>query len=294
MGYQSLLNARLLGRFMMVCGTLLFGKVYGQVGISESEITPDATAALEVRSTQRGVLIPRLSTAERNSVPVDTSSKGLLVFDNTLSTFWFYNGSAWVEISDKFTTVGMIMAFPNSSLPDGWLALDGTSIPKTDYADLETVYPGWVSGSNIVLPDYRGYYLRGTGTNASNSLIAGNTLGSAQGFSTRLPRNSNFGSDTTGSHTHTLSNISTYTHSHDSIVDQGQGSTSALLPSVISLGIIFADNITSTGTTSGSGSHNHTATFSNDGTHTHTVNGGGDAETRPYTIGVVWAVRVRK
>jgi hypothetical protein len=66
------------------------------IGIGSTN-PPHPSAALDVNSTNKGLLIPRMTTAERNAIA--SPLKGLLVFDNTTSSFWFYNGSAWQQAS---------------------------------------------------------------------------------------------------------------------------------------------------------------------------------------------------
>jgi hypothetical protein len=61
------------------------------VGIGTSN--PDASALLDLSSNNKGLLIPRLSTAER--LAIAQPALGLQVFDTTLNQFWFFNGSAW-------------------------------------------------------------------------------------------------------------------------------------------------------------------------------------------------------
>ena len=56
----------------------------------------NASAILDVKSTTRGVLIPRLSSTQRLVIP--TPAEGLLVYDSTLNSFWVYDGNAWQEI----------------------------------------------------------------------------------------------------------------------------------------------------------------------------------------------------
>lgn len=70
------------------------------VGIGTA--TPDASAALEVSSVTQGMLVPRMSTAQREMIvnPV----QGLLVFDITSNSFWFRNSSSWVELVDDVNT----------------------------------------------------------------------------------------------------------------------------------------------------------------------------------------------
>ena len=57
----------------------------------------DPSAIVEYESTTQGLLIPRMSTSERNAIPVP--AQGLLVYDASLSGFYFYNGSSWQPVS---------------------------------------------------------------------------------------------------------------------------------------------------------------------------------------------------
>lgn len=72
--------------------------VAGQVAVSLDNNPADASAMLDVRSTSKGMLIPRMTSAQRNLITSPAS--GLLVFDNTTASFWFYNGVAWTELVD--------------------------------------------------------------------------------------------------------------------------------------------------------------------------------------------------
>jgi hypothetical protein len=66
------------------------------IGIGSTN-PPHPSAALDVNSTNKGLLIPRMTTTQR--VAIASPLKGLLVFDNTTSSFWFYNGTAWEQAS---------------------------------------------------------------------------------------------------------------------------------------------------------------------------------------------------
>ena len=70
------------------------------VGIGTS--TPNSSAILDVQSTNKGVLFPSLTQAQRNAIV--NPAIGLLIFqtDATLG-FYFYNGSSWVSISNSGT-----------------------------------------------------------------------------------------------------------------------------------------------------------------------------------------------
>jgi hypothetical protein len=54
---------------------------------------------VEIASTDRGVLLPRLTTAQR--VAVSKPAIGLLVFDSTTESFWFYETTGWLEVHDR-------------------------------------------------------------------------------------------------------------------------------------------------------------------------------------------------
>ncbi|CAN5686071.1 hypothetical protein BH10BAC3_BH10BAC3_37570 [soil metagenome] len=65
------------------------------VGINNT--TPHASAILDVKSNNKGVLLPRTSTTSR--VAIVNPAKGLILYDTTTSGFWFHNGTAWAQLS---------------------------------------------------------------------------------------------------------------------------------------------------------------------------------------------------
>ena len=58
--------------------------------------TANSSAMLDVKSTTKGMLVPRLTTTQRENV--SNPAIGLLVFDTTLQCFFYYNGTAWVNL----------------------------------------------------------------------------------------------------------------------------------------------------------------------------------------------------
>ena len=67
----------------------------GAVGIGT--LIPNSSALLDLSSTSKGLLLPRMTTAQRNNIvsPV----QGLLVFDNNTQSFWYRNATAWKELA---------------------------------------------------------------------------------------------------------------------------------------------------------------------------------------------------
>ncbi len=111
-----------------ICIILLSTGSYGQVAINETGASPDSSAILDISSTNKGLLIPRVTTAERNAI--GTTQTGLLVYDTDTESFWYFDNTQaiWVEI-----------------VVEGNLDIDGLSDAK---ADARSVFLGNHSGDN--------------------------------------------------------------------------------------------------------------------------------------------------
>jgi len=64
------------------------------VGVGTLE--PDDSAAMEISSTEKGFLMPRMTAAERDAIA--NPSVGLLVFNTDAKTFDFFNGQNWTAL----------------------------------------------------------------------------------------------------------------------------------------------------------------------------------------------------
>ena len=77
---------------------------------------------------------------------------------------------------------GAVMPFAMNSAPSGWLAANGAEVSRTTYAGLFTAIGttyGIGNGSTTFnLPDLRGYFVRGSGTNSDGT--AAGTFGQKQ------------------------------------------------------------------------------------------------------------------
>ena len=69
---------------------------FGQVAINSTNTLPHSSSMLDITSNSKGILIPRMTTVERNAIV--SPAKGLMVFDNDTNSFWDYNGSIWDEV----------------------------------------------------------------------------------------------------------------------------------------------------------------------------------------------------
>ena len=80
---------------------LLFSGFLYSIGAGAQNIgigtpTPHTSALLEVNSTSKGILVPRMTTVQRNAIA--SPAQGLLVYDTNAKGFMFYNGTAWESI----------------------------------------------------------------------------------------------------------------------------------------------------------------------------------------------------
>lgn len=60
-----------------------------------SLVLPTTNAALEVRSTTRGFLPPKMTTAERDAVTWVAGDSGMVIYNTTTNTHQGWNGSTW-------------------------------------------------------------------------------------------------------------------------------------------------------------------------------------------------------
>lgn len=69
---------------------LYVAQLHAQNNVGIGTPTPDASAILDLASTDRGFLAPRMTTAQRTAIA--TPAPGLLVYDLTDNCYYYYNG----------------------------------------------------------------------------------------------------------------------------------------------------------------------------------------------------------
>jgi len=70
------------------------------VGIGTA--SPNASSVLDLTSTTKGFLPPRMTTVQKNAIA--TPVEGLVVYDTTLSTLFQYNNSNWIKLTSGIHT----------------------------------------------------------------------------------------------------------------------------------------------------------------------------------------------
>jgi hypothetical protein len=97
----------------------------------------DASAMFHVKSTSKGLLVPRMTTIQRLAIP--SPATGLMVFDTSLNLFYFYNGGSW-------SIIGSIL--PSGDANGQILSADGSG--NTSWVDRSTANNGLTNNSNTI------------------------------------------------------------------------------------------------------------------------------------------------
>ena len=100
-----------------------------QVGINSTGAAPSADAMLDVKSANKGVLIPRLS----NSSLIPSPTLGLIFYNTTTNQFNYYNGTTWIAITNAANATGWTVNgndIYNSNTGNVGI---GTTLPKAPF-----------------------------------------------------------------------------------------------------------------------------------------------------------------
>jgi hypothetical protein len=102
-------------------------------GIGMQTNTPNVSSLLDMVSTTRGLLIPRMTTTQRDAI--SSPATGLLIFNTTTGAFNYYTGAAWVAIGTGGGAVGgsgttnrVAKWTAATTLGDALLSDDGTNV----------------------------------------------------------------------------------------------------------------------------------------------------------------------
>ena len=91
---------------------LSINSVYSQnVGINEDGSTPDANAILDVKSTNKGILLPRVDLDDASTVaPLSgTVTAGMIIYNeggNEPDGLYMWDGTVWIKLNDQTHYLG--------------------------------------------------------------------------------------------------------------------------------------------------------------------------------------------
>lgn len=97
-----------------------FSVLSAQVGINTDGSNPDASAILDVKSTDKGVLIPRMTLTQRDNILSPAS--GLMIYNNDSNQFNYFDGSVWTVVGDN---LGNHTATENIQIGSNFISNDG-------------------------------------------------------------------------------------------------------------------------------------------------------------------------
>lgn len=99
--------------------------------------TPDASALLDLTSTNKGFLIPRMTSAQR--IAIAGPATGLLVYDTSLGLFYYFNGVVWIPLSGSSVTADNGL----SIVPANNVRLGGSSLLMNTEVGLNNFNMAW-------------------------------------------------------------------------------------------------------------------------------------------------------
>ena len=179
--------------------------------------------------------------------------------------------------------VGAMMQYIGDTAPDGWALCHGQELSQATYPALYALIGtkfGSASGGMFKLPDLRGAYVRGAGTNAANPSWAAGVVGGTGGVvsvalsSSHLPVHAHSFSGTSSTHSgHQHAQSGTFSLSSGSASSSGSGHSHSAN--------IYRYTAGRNYNTSGGGSLERVSTLSESttgigmsgGTHSHSVSG---------------------
>jgi len=197
---------------VLIVFALVFANVTkAQVAINTDGTSADASAMLDVQSNSKGILFPRMTSAERQVI--SNPALGLIVFDTDATSLYFYTGSAWEVLSDGtlWSQSGNSTYLTNSDNKVGI----GTSSPQYNLDVIDQTGPSWINISSGA--SYAGLFID-KHTASDNGYIVWSTSGTTQWY-TGLIHDNNYSI----SKTHTSADGTFYI---DSDGDIGFGTTS--------------------------------------------------------------------
>lgn len=160
----------------------LFISAQQGVAINTDGSSPHASAMLEIKSTNRGLLIPRMTSGERGAIV--SPALGLLVYETTTNAIWAFNGTIWIQLGggSQWATNGSNIYNTNSgnvgigtSSPTSRLTVDGNMLVKNGNIVIDDPFAGLFFKTENINKGYM--QLRGANYDMKLGTIALNTTG---------------------------------------------------------------------------------------------------------------------
>ncbi|WP_272023950.1 hypothetical protein [Olleya namhaensis] len=161
-----------------------------QVGIGTT--SPNSSSILDVTSTEKGMLTPRMTSTER--IAISSPANGLLVYDTTENSFYFYKSNVWSKIDSAKRSMHKLIQ------SEADLAAELTAGGGSTYRlSTDTLYE--INGTIALLHpiDLNNAYIIGFDTNedilfkSGGTMFSGTKGGSIKGVTLTAPGGTVFG-----------------------------------------------------------------------------------------------------
>jgi hypothetical protein len=165
---------------VLLCSVFGFSTIYAQKNVGIGTSTPDNSAVLDINSSDKGLLIPRMSLQQRNGI--NNPADGLMVYQTgEQGGFYFFEGKTneWKPITEAKAVAGV----------DGDWTLQGNAAGATDFLGTTNAQPLKFKVNNINAGQisattgnsYFGVYAgntntAGTGTGTLNTAIGNSAM----------------------------------------------------------------------------------------------------------------------
>ena len=103
-----------------------------QVAINATGAMPDSSAILDVSSTTKGFLVPRLTTTQRNAIA--HPAPGLTIYNTVTNCFNLWVGNTWKQICGDCDFNNPVVANNGPLCPGSNLVLSASTIPGGAYS----------------------------------------------------------------------------------------------------------------------------------------------------------------
>ena len=118
--------------FLITICIFTITNIFAQVGISSTSITPHSSSILELRTTTKGLLTPRMTSTQRDAIT--SPATGLVIYNTTTNQFNFYNGTTWSALASG-SGVNSVSGTTNR------ISIGGTATDPT--VDISSNYVCW-------------------------------------------------------------------------------------------------------------------------------------------------------
>jgi Head domain of trimeric autotransporter adhesin len=131
-----------LAAFVFICFVF---SCKAQIGLGVT--TPHPNAYFQINSTNKGVLLPRMTALQRIAIAPTATANGLIVYDTDSTAYMYWTGTAWKKVgNDDGNWIKNGNNIYNSNFNTGFVGI-GTNSPvaRLHVADSPVVFTGPVS-----------------------------------------------------------------------------------------------------------------------------------------------------